>query len=63
MKKIIEIKKKLANDWFKFLQEKIIDQFQSIENESSKKKECFDKMEEACFKMVNLCIFESLADV
>jgi len=37
MKKIIQIKKKLANDWFKFLQEKIIDQFQSIENESSKK--------------------------
>ena len=30
-------KKKLANDWFKVLQEKIIDQFQLIENENKKK--------------------------
>ena len=37
MKKIIEIKKKLANDWFESLQEKIINEFQLIENEISKK--------------------------
>ncbi len=38
MKKLIEIKKKLADDWFKSLQKKIIDQFQLIENEANKKK-------------------------
>ena len=38
MKKLIEIKKKLANDWFKSLQEKMIYQFQLLENEISKKK-------------------------
>ena len=38
MKKIIEIKKKLVNDWFQSLQKKIIYQFQIIENEMSKKK-------------------------
>ena len=38
MKKLIEIKKKLANDWFKSLQEKMIYQFQLLENELSKKK-------------------------
>ncbi|MDB9760938.1 oxygen-dependent coproporphyrinogen oxidase [Pelagibacteraceae bacterium] len=32
----IEIKKKAANDWFKFLQNKIINQFQLLENEVSK---------------------------
>ena len=37
MSKLIEIKKKLANDWFKSLQKKMIDQFQLIENEISKK--------------------------
>ena len=37
MKKLKEIKKKLADDWFKSLQEKMIDQFQLIENEISKK--------------------------
>ena len=37
MKKLIEIKKKLADDWFKSLQKKIKDQFQVIENEMSKK--------------------------
>jgi coproporphyrinogen III oxidase len=37
MKKIIEIKKKLTNDWFESLQEKIINEFQLIENEISKK--------------------------
>ena len=37
MKKLIETKKKLANDWFKVLQKKIIDQFQLIENETNKK--------------------------
>jgi coproporphyrinogen III oxidase len=37
MKKLIKIKKKLANDWFKSLQEKMISQFQLIENEFSKK--------------------------
>ena len=37
MKKIIEIKKKLANSWFKNLQEKMTDQFQLIENEICKK--------------------------
>jgi len=38
MKKIIEIKKKLANNWFKSLQKKMKNQFQIIENEMSKKK-------------------------
>jgi hypothetical protein len=37
MKKLIEIKKKLTNDWFKSLQKKMIKQFQAIENEVSKK--------------------------
>ena len=37
MKKIIEIQKKLTNDWFKSLQEIMADQFQLIENEVSKK--------------------------
>ena len=37
MKKLIEIKKKLASDWFKSLQDKIIDEFQLFENEISKK--------------------------
>jgi coproporphyrinogen III oxidase len=37
MSKLIEIKKKLANEWFKSLQERMIDQFQLIENEISKK--------------------------
>ena len=37
MKKLTEIKKKLANDWFKLLQERIVDQFQLIENEVNKK--------------------------
>jgi hypothetical protein len=39
MKKLIEIKKKLANDWFKFLQKEMINQFQLLENvEGNKKK-------------------------
>ena len=37
MKQLIKIKKKLASDWFKFLQDKIIDEFQLLENEISKK--------------------------
>ena len=37
MKNLIEIKKKLTNDWFKFLQDRIINQFQLLENEFSKK--------------------------
>ena len=37
MKNLVEIKKKIANDWFKSLQIKIIDQFQLLENESNKK--------------------------
>ena len=37
MKKLIEIKKKIANDWFESLQEKMVDQFQSVESETSKK--------------------------
>jgi coproporphyrinogen III oxidase len=37
MKKLIEIKKKLANDWFKSFQDKVVNQFQLIENEISKK--------------------------
>ena len=49
MKKIIEIKKELANDWFKSLQKKMIDQFQLIENErckkNKKKTKCFVKRE------------------
>ena len=45
MKKLKEIKKKLADDWFKSLQEKMIDQFQLIENEISKK----NKIKAKCF--------------
>ena len=47
MKKLIEIKKKIVNNWFKSLQEKMVGQFQLIENESSKKKKifCQKKME------------------
>ena len=37
MKNLVEIKKKIANDWFESLQIKIIDQFQLLENESNKK--------------------------
>ena len=37
MKKIEEIKKKLADDWFKSLQEIMVNQYQLIENEVSKK--------------------------
>jgi len=37
MKQLIEKKKKLASDWFKFLQNKIIDEFQLLENEIGKK--------------------------
>jgi len=36
MKNLIEIKKKIANDWFKSLQNKIVNQFQFFENEASK---------------------------
>ena len=38
MKNLDKIKKKIANDWFEYLQNKIIDQFQLLENEVSKKK-------------------------
>ena len=38
MKNLVEIKKKIANDWFKFLQHKIINQFQLLENQASKEK-------------------------
>jgi coproporphyrinogen III oxidase len=38
MKQLIEIKKKLANDWFKLLQSKIIEEFELIENGTNKKK-------------------------
>jgi coproporphyrinogen III oxidase len=37
MKKLIEIRKKSTSDWFKFLQKKMINQFQLIESEASKK--------------------------
>ena len=37
MKNLIEIKKKITSDWFKSLQNKIIVQFQLLENEASKK--------------------------
>ena len=37
MKQTIERKKKLASDWFKFLQDKIINEFQLLENEINKK--------------------------
>ncbi|MDA9091752.1 oxygen-dependent coproporphyrinogen oxidase [Pelagibacteraceae bacterium] len=37
MKKLIEIKKKLSDSWFKSLQGKMINQFQLIEDEISKK--------------------------
>ncbi len=37
MKNSVEIKKKITSDWFKLLQSKIINQFQLLENEASKK--------------------------
>jgi coproporphyrinogen III oxidase len=37
MKKLTEIKKKLVYDWFKFLQNKIIDEFELLENGINKK--------------------------
>ena len=37
MKNLLEIKKKIASDWFESLQKKIINQFQLLENEASKK--------------------------
>jgi coproporphyrinogen III oxidase len=37
MNQLIEIKKKLASDWFEFLQGKIIDEFQLLEDEINKK--------------------------
>jgi len=37
MKNLIEIKKKIANDWFQSLQNKIINHFQLLENEASRK--------------------------
>ena len=37
MKKLIEIKKKLAGDWFKFLQTEMVNQFQLLENKMGKK--------------------------
>ena len=49
MKNLIEIKKKITSDWFKHLQSKIVDQFQLLENETSKgnrkKKKVFIKRE------------------
>ena len=36
MKNLIEIKKKIASNWFEFLQSKIINEFQLLENEASK---------------------------
>ena len=36
MKNLTEIKKKVGSDWFKSLQIKIINQFQLLENETSK---------------------------
>jgi coproporphyrinogen III oxidase len=38
MKNLIQIKKKITTDWFKSLQDKIINQFQLFENEASKDK-------------------------
>jgi len=37
MKNLIEIKKKIANDWFQSLQNKIINHFQLLENEADRK--------------------------
>ena len=37
MKNLIEKRKKITSDWFKSLQDKIINQFQLLENEASKK--------------------------
>ena len=45
MKQTIERKKKLASDWFKFLQDKIINEFQLLENEMEKK----DKIKKKIF--------------
>jgi len=36
MKNLLKMKKKITSDWFKFLQNKIINQFQLLENEVSK---------------------------
>jgi len=44
MKQQIKIKKKLVSDWFKFLQSKIIDEFQLLENEINKKNKTKTKL-------------------
>jgi coproporphyrinogen III oxidase len=36
MKNLLKMKKKITSDWFKFLQNKIINEFQLLENEASK---------------------------
>ena len=38
MKNFIEIKKTLASNWFKFLQEKIVEEFELLEKKYNKKK-------------------------
>jgi len=38
MKNLIEIKKKITSDWFKSLQERIVNEFQLLENKVSEKK-------------------------
>ena len=43
MKNQVEIKKKLASNWFKFLQKKICHQFENIEKNYSNKNKVFNK--------------------
>ena len=38
MKNFIEVKKTLASNWFKFLQEKIVEEFELLEKKYKKKK-------------------------
>ena len=52
MKQLIEIKKKLTSDWFKFLQGKIIDEFQLLENNINKKNKTKAK---SFFKLTGDC--------
>jgi coproporphyrinogen III oxidase len=45
MKNFIEIKKTLASNWFKVLQEKIVEEFELLEKKYNKKKFAKKRME------------------
>ena len=62
MKNLVEEKKKIANEWFKSLQDKIITHFQLFENEASKKKVKKQKnlLKESGKKIIKMKVVEFL---